>query len=387
MNKRTIGAALVAGLLLAAAPAFAGWDEGVAAFKSKNYTQAAKEFQEIVQQKPEWPAGHFMLGQALGKLNRDDEALGHLRKAYDLNPNDLSYQMALGKSYLDNQRYADAASLLAKIDANALPSSQRTVYHQMLAAAYDKSGQGDRALNSLKKIADSQPNDGDAQYRYGLAAYNANQMTTAVTALEKAVRLDPSDNQKKETLVKILIRGAREANGNEKKARYQKAVTIAGQLASAAPTYENLLTLGEVQLGAQAYSSAAGSFRQALSKNSSDWLAHFYLGQALTSSQAYSEAVAALNQALTKTSSATDERKVWRQIGFANEKLKNYSASLDAYRKAGDSAAVTRVEENQQIAQDNQQIEAENRKIEEMEAERRRLEEELKSLPGGRPPR
>ena len=45
--------------------AFAGWDEGVAAFKSKNYTEAAKQFNIFVQQKPNSDKGHYMLGLSL----------------------------------------------------------------------------------------------------------------------------------------------------------------------------------------------------------------------------------------------------------------------------------------------------------------------------------
>ncbi len=387
MNKRTITTIVLALVVVAVSPAYAGWDEGVAAFKSKNYTQAAKEFQAVVQERPEWDGGHYMLGRALAKLKRNDEALAHLRKAYDLNPNKVAYQMALGKSYLDNNRYSESANMLSKIDPGKLPSSQRTGYHQMLAAAYDKSGQSGQALVALKKLASAQPNNADAQYRYGLAAYNANQTSTAVAALDKAVQLAPNDTGKKETLVKVLIRSARESQGAQKRSRYQKAVGVAKQLASASPTYENALTLGEVQLGAQDYAGAEKSFRQAVSKDSSDWLGQYYLGQALTSQKKYTEAVIALNQAMKLASSTGDQSKIWRQLGFANEKLKNYSASIEAYRKAGDSTAIARVEENQRIASENKQIEAENREIQQMEDERRKLEKELQELPGGRPPR
>ena len=66
----------------------AGWDEGVAAFKAGNYAQAAKEFQGVVEQQPDVYQGHLMLGQALLKLNRDQEALTHLRKAFELDPSE-----------------------------------------------------------------------------------------------------------------------------------------------------------------------------------------------------------------------------------------------------------------------------------------------------------
>jgi tetratricopeptide (TPR) repeat protein len=383
---RTLTALLVALPLVAVAPAEAGWDEGVTAFKGGNFTQAAKEFQTVIQERPDWGGGFYMLGLALQKLDRNEEALSNLRKAYDLNPGDVNYQMALAKAYLDNRRYTDAAQLLGKINPGALAKAQQAAYHQMISIAYEKTGQSERALASLQQVVTANPNDGDAQFRYGLAAYNAGRTAEAIPALEKAVRLDPGDVEKKDALVKVLIRSARESSGSAKQASYQKAMSVAGDLAGKQPTYENLLTLGEVQLGAQDYAGAASSFAKAAAKNGNDWLVHFYLGQAQTSLGQLKEAETTLRTALARASGERDQRTVWAQIGFVNEKLKDFAAAKEAYRKAGNASAVTRVEENERIAAENKAIEEENARLQAMEAERKKLEEELKELPGGRPP-
>jgi tetratricopeptide (TPR) repeat protein len=373
--------------LLATLPAEAGWDEGVAAFKSGNFTQAAKEFQAVVQEREDWDGGHFMLGQTLLKLNRNEEALAQLRRAYDLNPNQVSYQLALAQAYVANRRFSDAAQLLGKINPASLPKAQQASYHELASVAFERSGQTDRALDALAKVVAAAPNDADAQYRYGLAAFNAGQTSTAVAALEKAVRLDGADMDKKDAYVKVLIRSARTSSGSAKQSTYQKALQAAGDLAAKQPTYEHLLTLGEVQLGAQAYGDAAGTFGKAAAKNGNDWLVHYYIGQARTSLEQYQQAEQALRTALTKTNSADDQRKIWSQIGFVDEKLKNFTAAKDAYRKAGNDGAVARVEENERIAKENQDIEESNAKIKQMEEERKALEKELRELPGGRPPR
>lgn len=387
MRKTTIFLFVLSLVLVGTLPAAAGWDEGVAAYKAGNYTQAAKEFQAVVQEKPDWGGGHYMLGQALQKLNRDEEALTHLRKAYDLDPNDVSRQMLLAKAYLDNRRYNDAANLLGNINPSSLPKSQQSYYHQMTSVAYSKSGQSSKAISSLKQAADANPNSADAQYNYGVAAFNAGQEQAGLAAIEKALRLAPNDTEKKATYVKVLIRNARTASGSAKTAAYKKAAPAAQDLASASPTFDNLLTLGEVHLGAKDYSAAATAFQKAVAKNGNDWLGHYYLGQAQTSLGRYPQAESSLRTALERTSDAKNERTIWGQIGFVNEKLKNYDEAKDAYRKAGQSGAIARVEENERIAAENQGIEAENTRIREMEEERKRLEEELKELPGGRPPR
>jgi tetratricopeptide (TPR) repeat protein len=385
--SRSVAVLLLLALpLVAVAPAEAGWEEGVAAFKGGNFTQAAKEFQAVIQERPDWGGGHYMLGLTLQKLSRNEEALSNLRQAYDLNPGDVSYQMALAKAYLDNRRYNDAAQLLSKINPAALTKAQQGAYHQMTSIAYEQTGQSDRALASLQQVVAANPNDADSQFRFCLAAYNAGRTAEAVPALEKAVRLDPNDAEKKAAFIKVLIRAARESTGNAKLAHYQKAVQVANELAGKQPTYENLLVLGEVQLGAQDYAGAASAFAKAAAKNGSDWLVHFYLGQAQTSLGQFREAEATLRTALTRASGDREQRTVWGQIGFVSEKLKDFSAARDAYHRAGDSAAVARVEENERIASENKAIEEENARLQAMEAERKKLEEQLKELPGGRPP-
>lgn len=388
MRRSLITISLTAVALLAATvgAAHAGWEEGVAAFKAGKFADAASQFQTVVEQQPEWPGGHYMLGQTLLKLNRNQDALTHLRKAYDLNPNDVNVQLVLGKAYISNGRYADAAQLLSKIDASKLPGAQQAALHQMLAVSYDKSGQADRALGALGNAVKSNPNDAGLQFQYGTAALNAGDTSTAVRALEKAASLDPKDGEKQKVYIQALIRQGRETTGSAKTQAYQKAVAAAGKLASSSGSYDNLLLFGEAQLGATRYKEAAGTFQQAASKNSSDWLPLYYLGQAHTATGEYIQAERALKQALDRTNSSRDQVRIWLQLGFVYEKQKDFNQAKVAYQRAGNSAAVRRVEENQQIEEYNRQVEEEAARMKELDEERRKLEEELKELPGGGPP-
>ena len=121
----------------------------MAAFKAGDLPGAAQEFQEVVDQQPDVYAGHYMLGQSLLKMKRMQDALPHLRKAYDLNPNDLGVQMILGQAYMDSRRYADGITVLGKIDA-AKPGKHQVALHQMLAKAYEKTGDEQRMRGQLK---------------------------------------------------------------------------------------------------------------------------------------------------------------------------------------------------------------------------------------------
>lgn len=384
MKKSTASALVIALLFAGAAGAEAGWEEGVAAFKSGDLEVAASNFEEVVAKQPDWPGGHFMLGQVLLKQHKRKDALEHLKKAYELKPSDVSYQYALGQAYLQNGRYPEAAQVLQKINPASLPKAQQARYQKQLAAALGRSGDSGAALGALKRAAESNPDDAAAWFSYGTAAFNAGQTAVGVSALEKATRLDSGDVAKQKAYASALIRQGRETRGSSKTAIYGKAANAAQKVADNRPTYDHLLLLAEAQLGAKQYDGAVSTLNRAADASGADWLSHYYMAQALTSKGNFSQAESAARRALNSASAASDKKRVWRQIGFVNEKLKRYDEAIGAYNNAGDAAGAARVAENKRIAEENQQIEAENEEIRRLEEERRRLEEELKELPGGR---
>lgn len=365
----------------------AGWEEGVQAFRAQNFSQAAQEFKSVVDAQPEFAGGHFMLGQAYMRLEKNSEALTHLRKAYELEPGSVNHQFALGQAYLSNGRYGESLQVLRKIDPASLPKQQQGVYQQMLAVALDKSGRSSEALGALREVARANPNDADAWFNYGAAAINADELDQGISALEKAVSLNGNDAAKRAALAKVLVRKARETRDpNQKKAVYAKGVGVARGLASSNASHDNLLLLGELQLGAKQYQDAAASLQQAASKKTNDYFAHFYLSQAQTSLQDWSNAEATARRALELARSDQDKKRAWTQIGFINEKMKNYEEAKVAYRNAGDQVGLRRVEENQRIAEENEEIDEHNAEIEELKRQEAELERQLKELES-EPPR
>lgn len=387
MRKTTLFTLLLALLGVAVAGvAEAGWDEGVAAFKSGSHAQAAKEFQAYVNERPDIYQGHYMLGQVLLQLDRNQEALTHLRKAYELESGNVGVQMVLGKAYLDVGRYGDAAGILGKINTSNLQTAQKTAVHQMLARALDKSGDSSGAVAHLAKAAQNSPKDADLQYQYGAAALKAGDTRTAVAALEKATALDANDPTKQKAYAQALVKLGRTTPGSGKTGAYQKAAAAAQKVVASDPSYDNLMLLTGARIGAKDFRGALASAKQAAGKSSGDWLPQFYMGQAYTQLSQYSPAESSLRQALDKASSSQDKVTVWKQLGFVYEKQKKYNDAKSAYRQAGDNPSIARIEENQKTDQYNKDVEEQNKLLEELAAERQRVEEELKEM-GGPPPR
>ena len=384
MRKLVAVGTLCALSWLPAQAAFAGWDEGVAAFKAGNYSKAAQEFETLAQQRPDCVQCYMMLGQSLLKLKRSQEAVTQLRKAYDLSPKDPAIWVPLAQAYVDAKRYSDAERLLNSVDVNSLPKDKQAAVTQLKLYAMQQSGGADNLLPELRKLAQASPNDAAAQYNYGRAALNARETDEAVRALEAAVRLDGRDPNKRESLTKAYMLRGRQAQGAAKTTAYQSAVNNAQQLVNAAGNFQNLMLLGEAQLGAKQYPAAVTTFQKAKAANANDCYGLFYLGQAQTAAGQYAQAEQSLNAALGKARAGQEQTMTIRQLAFVYEKQKKPAEAIAAYRRIGDQASVTRIEQNRAIQDENAEIEAYNRQVQELEEQRRRLEAEMKDLPPNR---
>lgn len=377
---------LTLALLLVGTVAHAGWEEGVAALKKKDYATAATEFKTVVDKQPDWAPGQRMLGQVLVKLGRTDEALGHLRKAYDLDPSDTTTQFALGQAYVEAGKYADGASILGKLNRSSLSGAQQGTLDQLLAVALSKSGQSGQALTALARAASSSPNDANVQYQYGVAALNGGDLSAAIAALEKSVSLSPNANNRKALVQALMQQGRRSSSSSSKTSSYRRATEVARALTASEGSYDNLMMLAGAALGGKDFDAVISAADRAGRINSGDWLPSYYKGQAYTKKSQYSSAEQELRQALDKASSSSDRTTVLSQLGFVYEKRKAYDEAIAAYRQAGNSAAADRVLKNKETQEFNADVEAQNAQIEALRAEEEKLRSELENLPGSSDP-
>jgi tetratricopeptide (TPR) repeat protein len=211
-------------------------------------------------------------------------------------------------------------------------------------------------------------------------------MQGALTALARAAQLAPNDADKQKTYAQALLRQGRTSQGNTKLDSYRKASVALSRVIAANASYDNLIMLSGAQLGAKQYDDALGSLERAAGKNSNDWLPQYYMGQAYTQKGQYRSAEEKLKQALNKASASEDKVTVWRQLGFVYEKQKRYDNAIAAYRSAGDEGGMSRAQENKDTSEFNKGVEEEAKAIAAMKAEEERLKQQLKNLPGAKPP-
>ncbi len=387
--RRPVLALTALSLLLTASVVTAGYEEGVAAFKAGNYDQAIAEFQQFVEERPDVHAGYQMLGLSLLRARKAADAVPQFAKALELageNPRDRTY---LGQAQVASGKFREALSTFNSLDLGSLPPAVQTQVHQARARCHARLGNTSEAASALGRAADLKPGDAGARYEYGQMLWDDAQIDPAIAAFERAVSMDGGQQAWRVKLVNALKVKGRKTTGGAKAGVYRKAEQHARTLANSNPSYDNLLLLGEVQLGAKSYDSAASTFQQAISKNGRDWHSHYYLGQAFGSMERFADAEAPLGTALG-LASGDAKNQVNSYLGFVYEKQKKYAESIDAYEKAGNAGGATRVRENQQIAQENAEADRFNADIEELKRQQDALRDELDGVPGGgtnEPPR
>lgn len=387
-TRRSVPTLTALSLLLTASIATAGYEEGMAAFKARNFEQAVAEFQQFVEERPDQHAGYQMLGLSLLSARRPAEAVAPLEKALELKGENPADRLYLGRALHLSGKHRDAISTLSRLNIGSLPAKNQSQVYQMRSASYARLGNTGSAAADLGRVADLNPSDAAARFEYGQMLHSDAQLDPAIAAYERAVSMDGSNSEWKTTLVNALKVKGRSTSGSAKSGIYRKAEDYARSLVGTSASYDNLLLLGEVQLGGKNYESAASTLQQAISKRRNDWHAHLYLGQAYGSLERYNDAEAPLNDALGLANGEA-EKQVLDYLGFVLEKQRKFEASITAYERAGNAGGAARVRENQQIQQENEEADQFNRNIEELERQREELRRQLEEVPGAtnEPPR
>jgi len=365
MKRATIAVVLVLVLGLAT---FAGaeWNKGTAAYKSGDFATAEKEFKEVIKTNPDHYAGYYMLGVVQLKLKKRSQAVANLRKAVELKPDYLPARLSLGKALVEAKQYPDAFEVLRTIDLAKVPSSQRTTFALIYAAAATKSGHASDAIRVLQQQLRATSKNANLYRALGAAYVAQGQDAKAFEALKKAWQLKPSDGRLARDAVTTAIRAARRSrSADQKKRYYSEASRIATSLAQKSPTFDHLLLAGETYLGAKDYGRALQWFEKARAKRSSSALVHFYEGQCYSSLGKFNSAIGSLQQALKLGPESKLRRKVYEQMGYVYAKQKKYDQAITAYRNAGNSKKVAEMQENKAKQERQQYL----RKIKELEAQ------------------
>lgn len=147
-----------------------------------------EQYQKIVARFPDEPRAHDVLGVALRKLGRFDDAIHHERRAVALDSTAAMFHANLGQALYESGSFNEAAAAFAeaaRLDAQ-LVEAQRGLALSLFELKRDA-----QAIEHYQIALRLEPEHGQTHYNYGLALQRANRLDDAIKHFREAARWRP----------------------------------------------------------------------------------------------------------------------------------------------------------------------------------------------------
>ena len=337
-------------LFAAAAPGFAAWDEGVSAFRSGRFDEAATAFRSVADASPNAPQGHYMLGLSLMRLGRSTAACEPLSKAVELQPESADYRMALAQGQLKVGSPGKALITLVAIDLATVDEAKRSALASLLAKAATHGKSDAKASVALSKALEVAPSSKPLWLARARVEERLGRSAEAFAALVAAYELDRKDTAVGQRAVRAAFALAESRNGDHRRQWYTKGATVAVALADTEPTPQNLRYAGLARMNLQDYDGALSWFGRAVDMDGED--ATLYLHQArclLAMEEVGAErartALKHLDAALALAPDDGLSGRIWTAQGSAFRHLERFADAIEAYDRAGNEVKVAEMED------------------------------------------
>src|SRR2546427_127029 len=301
------------------ARAFLG--RGVARLSLGELKQAVTDLREAAELDPKSAEARAQLAYGLWLLGALPEALVAARAALALNPDNASAHYYAGRILLDT--VGDPEQALKHLQRAVELNPDQIDLRFDLLNAYRRRGDLMRAGLELRLLRTAlPPSDPRVPYAEGLLAADLGQLVTATDRFRRALQANPRFVPARYDLARALVQAE----------RWQEALQVAEPLANEYPqsytaAYLHALALQNSQRAAEAEKEARRA--TALEPKSAD--AYTLLGITLASRGAHTDAVAAL-----ETASGLDPKSFDAQfyLGRARYALRDLAQARDAFRAA-----------------------------------------------------
>jgi tetratricopeptide (TPR) repeat protein len=167
--------------------AVAAYQEGQAAYKRKDMTNAARAFETAVKADPEFGSAWVALGRTRMALRQPERAEAAFRKFVELFP-DNAYALAnLDWALVAERKYTEAIEVMRK--QLAINPDDGEIY-QRIGDAYLRMYQPERALPELQKAVSLLPNNWGAHYQLAQAYMLTHEYDKAAASFERAFAIN-----------------------------------------------------------------------------------------------------------------------------------------------------------------------------------------------------
>ncbi|TCK74349.1 tetratricopeptide repeat protein [Acidipila rosea] len=173
---------------------------GAIAASEKDYAGALTDFKRAAEWSPSLEGLDYNWGRAAFSAGQYAEAVGPLTRYLVAHPADKGIRSALGVSQFMAGDYAQTVATLQQIDPQADGVAQLAYVY---AASLVKTGKVDEGIARLLQLEKKDPSVADIHRALGEAYLLKKDQPKAVEELTMAAKLNPSDEQAKNDLVKL----------------------------------------------------------------------------------------------------------------------------------------------------------------------------------------
>jgi tetratricopeptide (TPR) repeat protein len=249
-----------------------------------------------------------------------DSALVAYQNAVKLNPKLIVPLYRIGWIYNDFQEYAKA--LLSLNQALNLDSNQAVIYLEK-GFAHRHLDQTSEALAALKKCLELDPKSDIAHYYLGEMYNDMKMYNEAVASLNQAIYYRPDYANAYEELG---VAQRRLGRNSEAVAAFNKSIQLDPSDSGA------YMGLGDVYYyGTKEYQKAINAYLKGLQYDSDNYIAAYNIGWSYNELENYNEALTWLNKVISLKPAYAE---AYREMGYANFKLKKDTPAIAAYQKA-----------------------------------------------------
>lgn len=151
------------------------------------YEEAAKRFNEMIEENPNDPIGYINFGNLLVEMQEAERAERFFLKAIQLDETAATAYFSLGNLYFEQQAYKKAQTYLQKALSQGLEAAD--VYY-LLGLSLQNQEQYKLALPYFLRATELEPEEVDYLFQYGLALAQAAVIPEAKTVLQKVIAFD-----------------------------------------------------------------------------------------------------------------------------------------------------------------------------------------------------
>jgi tetratricopeptide (TPR) repeat protein len=163
--------------------------QGIEFMQQGKYEEAAKVFNEAIEENPNEPVAYINFGNVLTAVGETDKAVKFYKKAIELDENAAAAYYSLGNLYYESDsKLVEAKDMFEKAIRLGLDNSDAYFMLGLTLMALD---QPKLAMPYLQRTVELSPEDVDARFQYALCLANAELYDELINQLNMVVEQDP----------------------------------------------------------------------------------------------------------------------------------------------------------------------------------------------------